>query len=59
MRILGVSYAAAHDDFQEGFAAAGRQDLQTHVVDDEQVGFEVSGQDGSIAGMRRVRARRR
>ena len=37
----GAVFVAAHDDLQEDFAAFWRQDLKSHVVDDEQIGLEI------------------
>jgi len=54
---------AAQDDFEEEFVTAGGQGFEAHVVDDEEVGFEVAGGEGAFCGgllrWRRGRARRR
>jgi len=40
----GAVFIAAHDDFQEDLPALGRKGFEPHVIDDEQVGFEVAGE---------------
>ena len=44
----GAVLIPAHDDLEEYFAALGRQDLQAHVVDDQQIGFEIAGQEAGF-----------
>jgi len=38
----GAHFVAAHDDLEEVFAGLGRELCDAHVVDDEQVAFEVA-----------------
>ncbi len=40
----GAVFVAAHDDFQEVFAGVLGQGLEAHVIDDEQVWFEITAQ---------------
>jgi hypothetical protein len=40
----GAHFVAAQDDFEQQFAAARGQGFESHVVDDEQVGFEIAGE---------------
>ena len=40
----GAVFVAAHDDFQQVFAGVFGQGLEAHVVDDDQVGLQVSAQ---------------
>ena len=37
----GAVFVAAHEYLQEDFAALGRQDLEPHVVNDEQIGLKI------------------
>ena len=37
----GTVLVTAHDDFQEDLAAFLRQDFESHIVNDEQIGLEV------------------
>jgi hypothetical protein len=37
----GPVLVTAHDDFQENLAAFLRQDFESHIVNDEQIGLEV------------------
>jgi len=46
----GAQFVAAHNDLKEVFAAFGRELLDAHIVDYEQVGFEVFAQDALVAG---------
>lgn len=41
----GAGFVAAEDDLQEDLAAFGGQVLEAHVVDYEQFGFEVTGEE--------------
>src|ERR1700686_5921249 len=34
-------FVTAHDDFQEDLATFLRQDFESHIINDEQIGFEV------------------
>ena len=47
----GAGFIAAHDDLQEHFPGFGRQDFEPHVIDNQQVGFEVAAQ-GAIEFLR-------
>ena len=47
----GAVFIAAYDDFQEDFPALGRQDFESHVINDEQIGLEVAGQHPTHAGL--------
>lgn len=40
----GAGFVTAHDDFQEHFPGLGRQDLESHVIDDQEIGFEIAAQ---------------
>ena len=39
---------AAQDNFEQQLAAAGGQGFEAHVVDDEHVGFEVTGEQAGF-----------
>ena len=41
----GARFVAAHDDLEQILAGVLRQRTQAHVVDDEQIGFDVAAQD--------------
>ena len=41
----GAQFVAAHDDFEEVFAAFGRELFDAHVVDDEEIAAEVVVED--------------
>ena len=40
----GAVFVTAHDDFQQVFAGVFGQLLQSHVIDDDEVGFQVFAQ---------------
>ena len=40
----GAVFIATHDDLQEDFAAFWRQDLEPHVINDEEIGLEIFSQ---------------
>ncbi len=40
----GAVFVSAQDDLQEDFSGFGRQGFEAHVINDQQVGFEVAGQ---------------
>lgn len=40
----GAGFVTAHDDLQEHFSGFGRQDFEPHVIDEQQIGFEIAGQ---------------
>jgi len=44
----GSQLITSHDDFEEVFAGPGRKLFESHVVDDEQVGFEVFTEQTSV-----------
>ena len=46
----GAEFVAAHDDLEEVFAGFGWELLNAHVVDDEQIAFEVAFQGAFVAG---------
>jgi len=46
----GADFVAAQDDFEQKFAAAGGQGFEAHVVDDEEAGFEVAGEEAAFCG---------
>lgn len=46
----GTDFVAAQDDFEQEFAAAGSEGFEAHVVDDEEVGFEVAGEEAGFGG---------
>ena len=48
----GAVFVASHDDFKEVFSGHGRQLLESHVVNDQEVGFEVSSQGASLYGLK-------
>ena len=48
----GMIFVAAQNDFQQDFPRLGRQGLEAHVIDDEQVGFEVAAQAAIQGGGR-------
>jgi hypothetical protein len=37
----GAVFVAAHDDLQEDFAALGWQDLESHIVNEQEIGLEI------------------
>ena len=37
----GTVLVTAHDDFQKDLAAFLREDFESHIVNDEEIGFEV------------------
>lgn len=47
----GAVFVSAHDDFQKDFAAFGRQDFKSHVVDNEQVGLEIFVEQAALPGV--------
>ena len=47
----GAVFVAAHDDLQEDFAAFWRQDLEPHVVNDEEIGLEIFSQQAALASL--------
>ena len=47
----GAVFVAAHDDFQEDFAALGRQDLEPHIVDEQEIGLEIFSQQTALASL--------
>jgi hypothetical protein len=47
----GAVFVAAHDDFQEDFAAFGRQDLESHIVDEQEIGLEIFSQQAALASL--------
>lgn len=40
--LLFENYSQCHRSLQQDLAALGRQDLQSHVVDNQQIGLEVA-----------------
>lgn len=50
----GTGLVSAHDDFQQHFARLGREDFQPHVVDQEQIWFEVSRKSSIQFGWRLI-----
>jgi hypothetical protein len=46
----GAGFVAAEDDFEETFAGAFGELLHAHVVDDEEIGLEVTCEDLVVAG---------
>ena len=47
----GAIFITAHDDLQEDFAALNRENFESHVIDDEQVGFEIFGQQAAFTSL--------
>ncbi len=52
----GSVFVASHDDLQQYFAAFCREHFEPHVVDDEQVGFEVFGHQATLPRMGLLKA---
>jgi hypothetical protein len=48
----GAGFVAAHDDFQEVLAGVFGELLEAHVIDDEQIGFEILTQPAVALGER-------
>src|SRR6266566_1470038 len=47
----GAVFVAAHNDLQEDFAAFRGEDLESHVINDKEIGFEVFVQQAAFAGL--------
>ena len=47
----GAVFIATHDDLQEDFAAFWRQDLESHVINDEEIGLEIFCQQAALADL--------
>src|SRR6516162_8474181 len=48
----GAVFVAAHDDLQEDFAAFWGKDLESHVINDKEVRFEVFIEQAAFPGLR-------
>ena len=48
----GPVLVTAHDDFQKDLAAFLRQDFESHIVNDEQIGLEIFVKQAAFSDLR-------